>query len=242
MIVVLTQTYGNDRKELYDIRSKDSLLQYFISQFDHDIYSFHNCSKETIEYYKSKNTNKEYVEYVDIPYTHTIYHLIDKLSDIGCTKLIFLQDDVFTWNQTKEDIDVLVNKIKNGNFPLLNMEMKFDEFKDELKGSIKIIEEENDVKFYKAFTLDFSKNGGYSFDDAPFVIDFDYINVIFDNQFFQIGDVWRGELYNNDKFKLINFPRYLTNKRFFKRYNILGRNAWNRNQEIIDLNRNFLQK
>jgi hypothetical protein len=242
MIVVLTQTYGNDRKELYDIRSKDSLLQYFISQFDHDIYSFHNCSKETIEYYKSKNINREYVEFGDIPYTHTIYHLIDKLKKIGCTKLIFLQDDAFTWNQSKEDIDDLVNKIKSDNFPLLNMEMSFDEFKDEVRTDIKITDECNNIKFYKAFTFDFSKNGGYSFDDAPFVLDFDYINVIFDNQFFQIGDVWRGELYNNDKFKLINFPRHLTNKKFFKRYNILGRNSWNRNQEIIDLNKNFLQR
>lgn len=242
VIVVLTQTYGDDRKELYNIKSKDNLLQYFISQFDHDIYSFHNCSKETIEYYKSLNSNKEYIEFSNMPYTHTIYHLIDKLKKIGCRKLIFLQDDVFTWNQSKEDIDILVDKIKNNeNIPLLNMEMTFDEFKDDLKNDIKIIDNNNHVKFYKAFTQTFAKNGGYSFDDAPFVLNMDYIDVIFDNQFFQIGDVWNGELYNNEKFKVINFPRYLTNKRFFKRYNILGRNSWNRQQELIDLNKNFLK-
>jgi hypothetical protein len=79
MIAVLTQTYGNDRRELYDIRQKNSLLQYFISQFDSNIYSFHNSSKETINLFKSLNNdlNTIYYEYNNISYPTCIFNLIE---------------------------------------------------------------------------------------------------------------------------------------------------------------------
>jgi len=244
MIAVFTQTYGDDRRELYQIREKDNLLNYFVSSFDMNIYSFHNCSSQTIDFFKSINkmNNTKYYELNNLSYTDSLKFIIDELKKFNCTKLIFLQDDVFTFNQSKEELDVIINYIKFGKSPLINLEMNVSDFKSDIKNNKNPIFNENGVEIYKFFTKDFSENGRYSFDDAPFSIDFDLINVIFDDQFFTMGDVWRGEMYNNEKFKIINFPRYCTNKIFLKRYNIVGRNNWNRSAEFIDLNKNFLIK
>ena len=71
---------------LYDIRIKDKLLNYFINSFDANYYSFHNCNKETIDYFKkiNNNQNTNYLEYNNISYTNTIYNTIQKLKSIGC--------------------------------------------------------------------------------------------------------------------------------------------------------------
>jgi len=241
MIAILTQTYGNDRRELYEIRQKNSLLHYFISQFDINIYSFHNSSKETIDFFKSTNNNPNtiYFEYNNVSYPNCIFNLIEELRKMGCEKLIFLQDDVFTFNKSKEELDILIDYIKNGKYYLLNMEMEFKDFNQNIQNNKKIIYSKDNINIYNTFTKDFFDNGAYSFDDAPFVIDFNLINLLFDNNFFQMPDVWNAELYSNEKFKLLNIPRYTTNKMFFKRYNILGRNNWNRAQEFVWLEENI---
>jgi len=241
MIVVITQTYGAGRKELYDIRSKDEMLKYFISSFDHDIYSFHNSDIETINYYKSCNFNREYLEFNGVSYTETIKLMITHLKNIGCTKLIFLQDDVFSYNQDIKDIDILINEIKNNKITMLNIEMCLTDFNNSVRDNLILSKSIDGIEIWKAFTSNFVQNGNYSFDDGPFVIDFELINVIFDQNFFKIGDVWAAENYNNDKFKNIDFPRYITNKIFFKRYNIVGRNNWDRNNELERLKKNFLK-
>ena len=74
---------------------------------------------------------------------------------------------------------------KNNNFPLLNMEMDFSKFNIDIKNTRKSIYNQNNVSIYKNFTKDFINNGGYSFDDAPFVIDIDFIDILFENQYFQ---------------------------------------------------------
>ena len=241
MITIITQTYGNERRELYEIRSKDKALQYFIDQFDHNIYSFHNCSEETINFYKAKNTNKEYIEFNGITYTETIKKICNKLKKMGCNKLIFLQDDVFSYNQNLSEIDLLVNEIKtNNNIPLLNIEVKIDDFKNEIVNNVILHKSISEIDIWETTTTDFSDNGNYSFDDGPFVIDFNLIDLIFDDEFYKRGDVWSAENYNNDKFKNIRFPRFVTNKRFLKRYNIIGRNSWDRENELLRLKEKFL--
>jgi hypothetical protein len=241
MIITITQTYGDDRRELYDIRSKDNLLKYFISSFDHDIFSFHNSSSSTIDYFKNTNKSSELVEFGNIPYTSTLKLIIEKLKKLKCKKVIFLQDDVFSQNQDLEELNYIIQEIKNDNIPLLNMEVKKDDFKLDIQNKMEFIKKNNDTEIWKSFTSHFAENGNYAFDDGPYVLDFDFINTIYDLNFFNFGDVWQSENYNNLKFKNLDFPRYITNKRFFKRYNILGRNNWNRDVEIEELKKLFLK-
>jgi hypothetical protein len=234
MIVVFTQTYGDNRRELYEIRNKDINLKKFISHFDLNIYSFHNSSKETIEYFVSNNNIKtEIIQFNGISYPNCIKEVINYLKKIGCTKLIFLQDDVFSYDLSEEDILTIVKYLRNCNIPLINMEC----IESEMKVNGEVVFDENGLQVFKHFTNDYKQNheNAYTFDDVPFMVDFDFIGVVFDKNFMTLPDVWHGELYNNNKFDVINFPRYCTNKKFFKRYNILGRNSWNREQELIEL-------
>lgn len=241
MIVTITQTYGDQRKELYDIRSQDHLLKYFLDSFDHDIFSFHNCHKDTIDYFKSKNSSKEYIEYNNINYTDTIKNLINRLKELKCSKIIFLQDDVFSSHQNKDQIDTIISDIKNNNTPLLNLEFNKGNFKKEVQNKMDLVRKIGDVEIWKCFTSFFVENGYYSFDDGPYVLDFDLIDLIYDTNFFQHQDVWSSENYNNNKFKYFNFPRYITNITFLKRYNIVGRNNWNREVELNELRSNFFK-
>ena len=239
MIITITQTYGDHRKELYDVRSRDSLLKYFIESFDHDIFSFHNCSESTIEYFKKYNSSREYIVQNNISYTNSLKFMIDKLRDLKCKKLIFLQDDVFSFTQDLDQLNFIIETIKSSTIPLLNLEVRKDDFKVEIQKKMDLAHTNDEVEIWKSFTSHFSENGNYSFDDGPYVLDFDYIDIIYDNLFFKYNDVWQSENYNNQKFNFLNFPRYITNKRFFKRYNIVGMNDWNRQSELEALKKNF---
>jgi hypothetical protein len=161
--------------------------------------------------------------------------MITHLKKIGCTKLIFFQDDVFSYNQARKDVDILINEIKTNKMSMLNIEMSLNDFKPSVRDNLTLLKTVDDVEIWKAFTFNFAQNDNYSFDDGPFVIDFELINIIYDNNFFNIGDVWNAENYNNQKFKTMNLPRYITNKIFFKRYNIVGRNNHDRKNELIRL-------
>jgi hypothetical protein len=73
-ICTFTQTYSNDREELFKFHNNDLSDIYFRNQFDLNIYSFHNCSTEYVDKllqyeYFQKIKNLKIFRYNDISYT-----------------------------------------------------------------------------------------------------------------------------------------------------------------------------
>jgi hypothetical protein len=85
MLVSFRQTYGDNRKELYDIFSRDRRLLDLYNICDLNIQSFHNCSEETIDYFKERIHIERplYLEFRNISYTETIREIKNRIKEIG---------------------------------------------------------------------------------------------------------------------------------------------------------------
>lgn len=232
----MTQTYGSNREELLRIRKKDTRLKTFIESFDFLLFSMHNCSdsmKDTVrEFVDYKNL--ELIEYEGISYTESIKKTVSTLKSNNVDKIIFLQDDSFSFDQNA-NLEPLINFIKMGDFNLLNLSYT----NKDLKISDIPFEIISDLKVYKTNTNMFKDSNLYSFDDSPYVLTKHNIDLIYDNGFFNCGDVWKGEMYNKSKFDNLNVDRFVTDTCFFRNYGIIGRNNWNWKYEMELLKRNF---
>ncbi len=229
---VFTQTYGNDREELYKYHNLDELDIYFRNSFDLNLYAFHNVSEEMrnkllSNSYFSKIDNLEVVVYDNISYTHSWKETMKKLKDSGIDKVIFIQDDCFTIT-TKEKMDALIEYIKNGDYKLLNIERHIDKFKTENKNVIY----DNIVKVYDTTSGDYD-GVGYSFDDGPYVGDIDFLSEnVYDDTYYSAGGIWGAEMYLHEKMLKNIIQRYVTSCPSHLRYYILGMNSSQRNEEL----------
>lgn len=126
-ICVFTQTYSNNRSELFNYHELDKLDIDFRNNFDYNLYSFHNSDENYIKemnnnftYFKNLN-NIEIISYKNISYTETFRQTLEKILNLGFDYLIFLQDDCFTTDKNIE-IEELLKFINNEDFNMLNLE------------------------------------------------------------------------------------------------------------------------
>ena len=241
-ICVFTQTYSDDRSELFEYHNLDKDDVKFRNLFDLNIYSFHNCS----DTYKNNITNSNYfrsienleiISYDNISYTESWKRTLNLLLEREIEYLVFLQDDCFSKNTNYSQITEIYEFIKNTDFDMLNLECAFDDLKTEL---VDKVYSSNELSVYDTSSYHFNKRGCYSFDDGPYIAKLDFIiNKIYDDNYYSIGDIWSAENYINDKINNSIIQRYTTNIPIYNRYNILGRNNWNRVEELKILENNF---
>lgn len=227
-ICIFTQTYNDNRFELFDYLPNDNLSIEFRNAFDLNIYSFHNSDREYInkvkghEYFK-KLKNVEFNEFYNITYPQTFKKILYQLLDWGYTYVGYSQDDVFTCG-IHYNITDLVDFIKTQDFKMLYLEATGEEL-----GNETIYYEKNDLKIYNTTTEDFFRRDGWAMDDGAYVGNIQYmLDNIFDENYFGLKSIHDGEGYLNRKFKTQKIERLTTNLKFYKRYNIIGPNShWN---------------
>jgi len=229
MIVSFTQTYGN-RQILLDIYVKDKRLIEFKNLFDLNIYSFHNCNPSLIEKFKQTNKvkNTKILIYNGIHYGESIRQTKTYLKSIGCTHFFFSQDDSFSADNNDTNFNELISTISsfNNNF-MLSLYHKA------LTGNI-IVDNET-FKIYENTTLSDNISRSYALDDTPYICTVDILDLMYDEKYLNIKNIWDAELYIGKKFKTIKLNRFVTNKRLFKNYNIIGRTIKYKHRELTEL-------
>lgn len=240
MICSFTQTYSNDRNELFTYHNKDNIDIQFRNKLDKNYYIFHNSSENYIkdicgQNYLKKINNIEIIKYNNISYTESLYKTLNKCKNDGVKYLFFLQDDVFSQIDVNDDIiNELLIFIKNNNFDMLNIE------KNDIDIAKTIVYSNNNIKIYDTTSDDFENKKLWCFDDGPYVANIDFLlNKIYDNIYFSKNDIWTAENYLMNKIKKNKIQRLSCNISIFKRMGILGPNAWNREEEIKLLNKMF---
>ena len=232
MIASYTQTYSDNRSELFDFHNKDKNDIYFRNKLDKNYYVFHNCSdeyKNIITKYPYFGFNPEFISYNNICYTQSFIETLFKCKKDGVKYLFFLQDDVFCL-QNQKVIDELLLFVKNNTFDMLQLERSTPEIKTD-----KIYSNNDTLKIYDTTSDDYVNSGCWAYDDAPYVANIDFLlNVLYDNTFLNLYDVWRAEIYLNEKVKTNKIQRLTTNFCIFKRFAIVGRNH-NRIVSMIEL-------
>jgi len=225
MLVSFTQTYGNDRKLLYEIYSRDKKLIEFKNHFDLNLYSFHNSSKETVEYFQSINKveNTEILQFNKLNYGQCIEQLINKLKSVGCTHLFFSQDDTFS-DDNDIDFRYLIDyfKAQTSNFMIcFGTNVQRNSFKIDLE----ILKELENLTIYKNSSLNFKALGLGGVDDHPHICTFDMAQKLYDTSYFKIGDIWTAEGYLCRKYNEEEIPRHILNMGFFMNHNMIGKNT-----------------
>ena len=238
MLCSFTQTYSNNRSELFYYHNKDKTDIYFRNKLDKNYYCFHNSSqlyKDEIlknSYLKSIK-NIDIISYDNISYTHSFYNTLVKIKKEGYKYIFFLQDDVFSIVNEKL-IDELLEFVRNNSFDMLSIEAS------NINTEAPIIFSNDNIKIYNTTSDDFKNKNLWAYDDGPYVANIDYLlNVIYDNTFFLKGDIWSAERYLNNKIINNKIERLTTNINFFRRIGIVGPNN-NRVNEINELNKMFI--
>ena len=238
MIVSFTQTYGNQRKKLLEIYSKDKRLIEFKNHCDINIYSFHNCSSELIDYFKENNSvkNTKILIFNNISYGQCIKIIKKKLKEVGCTYFFFSQDDTFSFPENENiDFDEYFHVIKKYPKEFMHCLGYGLEAPGGLRAIINettpIIEESDTFKLYGLDTFQIFKASrlptGASLmpmSDEPYICSEDYVDIIYDDDYCNSKNIWSAEAVHNKKFSnsKIILNRFISNYAFFKNYNIIG--------------------
>lgn len=236
-ICVFTQTYSNNRHELFHYHELDQLDIDFRNNFDYNLYSFHNSDENYINHinnfnYFNKLKNIEIIYYVDLTYTETFRQTLEKILNLGFDYIIFLQDDCLTIDKNIK-IDELVKFIKNEDFNMLNLELTHDE-------SVELYYESNELKIYNTDSNFFKRKWNWAFDDSPYVANIQFLlDNIYDEEYFRCGDIWSAENHINNKVSVSNIQRLSTNTTLYNRFNLVGRNTNDRSNAINKLEKNL---
>ena len=230
-IASFTQTYGDKRKELYDLKEYDVPDMTFRRLCDKNYYSFHNCPDEVVQYVTKTKwfSAAPYIvlRYDNITYPMSLFRTLLTAKQDGVDYLVFLQDDVFA-TAKPECYAELMQWCRSNEFNMINLEATADELKCDdqpllMKG------EHLDV--YKCTNhLAVSRNPSrWAFDDAPYIAKLDFLlREVYDYTYYQYPDVWRAEHVLNSKMMHKLIERNLVSKKLFHRTNLVGMNTWNR--------------
>ena len=248
-VVVFTQTYANNRKELFHYHNGDSIDVQFRNSFDKCLYSFHNSPFQYIQEVLQQNTyfhtslnNLEVIQYNQIGYTITFHQTLLKCKQEGYTHMVFFQDDVFSLGKDNSQyLDKLIKFIQTQDFQMLHLENYTFKFETDISyaNSPEMVYQEGDFKVYYTNSTHFMESGQWAMDDSPFVAKVDFLLELYDSTYTQHQHIWPAEIYMNDKCKAHPIQRLVCSHKFFRRYNAVGPNSWNRTQELKDLNRCF---
>ncbi len=180
-----TQTYGNERKDLLKYQMWDDQLVRFKNLFDVNLYSFHNCNDNVIEYFKSINRleNTQIIRFNNCLYTDCVRSILTLLDELHCRFLFFIQDDGLSID--KVDYKLLLESVQEGDYVSLGY------CRNEMKM------EPKDIKgiFYEYTSQDFFKSEFWPLDDSPYLADYNIVKNIYNKNYLDLNtnDVWRCE-------------------------------------------------
>jgi hypothetical protein len=263
-IFLFTQTYGDDRGLVFDWRSKDKNLNWFVKQF-HNRLSFHNSSDAFVKEITDKHHDvwDEIVTFRDMSYTESFKKTIDYVKEKGFSKFIFMQDDVFSTNKDIELYEILVDFIKSRNFPMLNLSYSINpiienDFRKairhrelieprpvppmtiyEMGASLWAVSCTNYDLMSQPATRDSGEICEYFFDDTAFCCSTEFLDEIYDQEYFTKDRIWAAEVYLHQKFADIVIPRFCLNVGMFQNRNLCGRNTSKIKETLHWLENNF---
>jgi hypothetical protein len=225
MKISFNQTYGDARKQLFDIRFKDRKFIELLSFFDINIFSFHNCHRDIVEYFKANCNIPNSKIFINngISYTDCIRRMRDTIKYLNTKYFLFYQDDTFSFDNDGADLNSLLSFVFKQEDVMLNLYEK-----RETLGDLPLIQD----NIFQCDTFTFARHNKWAFDDSPYICSANYIPLIYDDTYLKYGDVWSAEHYLNAKFKQVNMKRLVTGRSLFKNYNFIGRNIQNKENEF----------
>jgi hypothetical protein len=224
-----------DREPLFYYRSYDKHYNDFKNKLDYNLYIFHNCdktySKNIINKYLNKNSNNYYYILRDT-YPKCFEFVLHYLKSIGIKKIVFFQDDVYSYNKSWkyfsdkaiEAYNDLYFFLRNTNIPYINLEQTVPTNK------FLLIYESKYFNFYQTNTSFFRDIAGlWSFNDSSYFADLNFLlDKVYDQKYFNSPNIYEAEFVLKNKFDHQDLEKVMSNNSFFQRFLLIGPNAQNK--------------
>ena len=243
MIASITFTYGEERTEVYEFKSKDRLDKIFRNSFDYNLYVFHNSPDSFIKKIKDSKLLSDFkftFAGINGPWPSAFRQALLHLKEKGVTKMVFMEDDVFTICKDEQVILDLADFLKTTDTNYLNLEYNSTTFSETIKTRKHIINRnhfnviDTDTEFFRT-----AASWSWSFDHSPYYCNLDFaLNNFYTEQILTCTDIWAVEWLLKHKYDTINMPRHITDRELFRRVNLSGRHP-NREPELKFLKDNF---
>ena len=245
MICSFTQTYSNNRNELFYYHNKDKTDIYFRNKLDKNYYAFHNSPQAYKEMIMKNNyfneiKNLDVIIYDNISYTKSFYKTLIKIKEEGFKYILFLQDDAFCLTN-KEFVDELLDFLKKNSFNMINIEYS------NINNNKNIIYSNKNLKIYNTTSDDFKNKKNehkniymWALDDSPYIANIDFLlQSVYDDIYFNKNDIWNAELYIKEKINKNQIERLTTNISYYERIGLVGPNKGPVNIHREKLNNTF---
>jgi hypothetical protein len=213
MKVSFTQTYGNDRKDLIYYQMNDEKIVKFKNMFDVNIFSFHNCYNDVVDYFWSINKlkNVKVLRFDDVDYNVCIRDLLILLEELNTEIFFFIQDDALSFSET--NYKELLDTYKDDRMISLGVNMK----------DMVTPYRSNDGMFYEYWREDFLQSDKWVMTDAPYITSLKTVKWIYNEDYLKIGDIWTAEAWLNHRFKHKDrISRYILKEPLFRNVNTKG--------------------
>jgi hypothetical protein len=243
MIASLTFTYGDERAKVYEFKAKDKLDKIFRNSFDFNLYVFHNSTDSFIKKIKDSKLlsgfNFTFASAIG-PWPIAFRQALQILKQKGIERFVFMEDDVFSVTKREDVIVELAEFLKTTDINYLNLEYNSSDLSEQIL-SRNIIEKKKTFKVFDTDTFFFNSIPLWSFDHSPYFCNLDFaINEFYPQIIENYNDIWSVEWFLKHKYDQINMPRYITDQKLFRRINFVGRNNWDKENELNFLEKKFL--
>lgn len=230
MKISFNQTYGNNRDELLHYKFRDKKMAEFLSHFDMNIFSFHNCSDETANWFIEKQKESNFFKNVrilrfnSITYPQCISEMLKFVREHNISYFFFYQDDTFSNDNEDINFEELIEYTTNKKDIMLNLfyDMSYINKSPSYIGKTFSVADSTSFDFASCM---------WAFDDSAFICSENYLDEIYDDIYKNKPDIWNAEHHLNYKFSKTEIMRKTLDKPLFKNYNIIGPNSWNMEED-----------
>lgn len=240
MIASITFTYGDERTEVYEYKSKDILDKIFRNNLDFNLYVFHNSSEKFVTKIRESKLLSDFnftFACVGGTWPKAFRQALQILKQKGIERVVFMEDDVFSITNNKNLILEFVSFLKATDLHYVNLELNTNDYSKEKIQTRKKIAQKEHFNVYDTDTFFFRDLNTWSFDHSPYFCNLDFVMKEFYSQNIeQYNDIWSIEWFLKYKYDQINMPRYITDQKLFRRVNLLGRHP------NTDIERAFLKQ
>lgn len=240
-VASFTQTYGNEREILFKIRSNNKLDHKMRNEFALNIFSFHNSDDEYIKMVSEKYLVPHYknlivVSQKNMEYTECVRNVLEIVKGKKIKSFFFCQDDGFCVSPSFDYLKSAFDLYHQHDLKHLHLDNECKTVESSCDKE-RFFQKNGLNLWYNSLQRTYDVSGESMMNDSPFVADIDFLtDVIYDDNYFNIGAVHPAESYIYTKVYEKDAPRWQVEVPLWHNINVVGPNSmkWYTHEKIVD--------
>jgi len=202
-----TQTYGDHRENLFQLRRENRLDHYTRNLLKNNIFSFHNSSNEFVEHIDRTYLKPYYENYVimiqnEIPYGRCIENALDFIKNSNVENILYIEDDSYCIAENETLVEDTFSLIFENSMQMVCLDNRSNEETNPNKETVdccdfdKVYSKGESKIWYNTPNRVLEKRGQAMMDNSPFFSNVDYLRTNYWDQIYtSLPSVHKGEEY-----------------------------------------------